>query len=472
MTDLREYPKVNLDRPSEVTLGDLHGNALKFIHALLAEGVLVLDTPSDYKMIFEIYMAKNLNEYHIELFKQILEKAKVNPDVKLLRLIGDELCDRGRNDILMLYAFNKIFPKLEKNGANIEILLSNHGAEFINIHMKKNRQAPFTPTFIDKHQQRSYFKYKKTLAYLNSVDPKYRREIRHILKHNYSSHIKLISYQVIDPTQICLYTHAPVGLETIKMLAKLYGVDYQDDTIPDLCKTIDSINKMFRCEDVQHHHPEIERLIWTRGATDRLRDLPIVHKGYMIYLAHGHEGQTSTTDPFVSHQSNMFNLDGSNVGKTDKDLVGLHMSICSTSSIPEKKKTADSRQTEKAKKSAKVTPLKEKKHEVKSAPQDPVANLIAFIAEYEEKQRQAICFWPSKQVGELAAAKKLLTYLNQTKGQMPTRFKDIVTDFTSEEIKYLNDKTTPLGSIVRQICRITSLPIYTASVILGPTKKS
>lgn len=464
MTDLREYPKVNLDRPVEVTLGDLHGNALKFIHTLLAEGVLVLDPPSDYKILFDIYMAKNLNEHHIDLFNDILKKAKVNPDVKCLRLIGDELCDRGRNDILMLYAFSHIFPKLKQYGANVEILLSNHAAEFIKAHIRPDKYKP--AAFGNKSQKRSYLKYLKTLLYLKKIDEKYGHEILQIIRNVYIPQIKLISYQVIDSTQICLYTHAPVGLETIRMLAKLYGIPYRDEKITDLCQTIDAINKLFRISDLQHDHPEIERLTWTRGLKDRLRYLPLEHNGYRVYLAHGHEGLTSTTDPFASHQMNMFNLDGSELGKSDKDLVGLHQSICSFKPIPEKQKS------EKAKKSAKVAPLEEKKREQKLLPQDPVANLIAFITECEEKQRQAVCFWQRKDSAELAAAKKLLVYLNQAKGQKPSRLKDLVTSFTKDEINYLNNKTTPLGSIVRKLCSTVSLPIYTAAVVLGPSKKA
>lgn len=466
-TDLREYPKVNLDRPSEVTLGDLHGNALKFIHALIAEGVLVVD-PAHYKRLVHIYKTKRVNEYHISWLREILGKAQVNPDIKCLRLIGDELYDRGRDDILTLYAFHYIFSKLKKNGANIEILLSNHGAEFIKAHILKDKKT-LSKSFADKSLKRSYIRFRKTLDYLiNRVDKKFGDEIEQILQQDYLPHIKLISYKVIDSNQICLFTHAPVGLETIQMLAKLYGVAYRDDTVADLCKTIDAINQLFRITDLYHDHAEIKRLIWTRGLKDKLRVLPQEHRGYKIYLAHGHEGPTSTKDPFASHQENMFNLDGSDLGKSDVDLIGLHQAISSFRGAPEKK-------AEKAKKSVKVAPLEEKKQEKKceekTLPQDPVASLIAFINENEEKKLQTTCFWLTKNSAELAAAKKLLAYFNQTREKIPPPLQDRVTEFTPKEISYLNNKATPLGDIVRKLCTVATLPVYTASVVLRPAKK-
>ncbi len=62
---------------------------------------------------------------NVKTLNTLLSTITVTPGANI-RLIGDELADRGENDYYML----KLIEKLHQGGANLEILLSNHGLEF------------------------------------------------------------------------------------------------------------------------------------------------------------------------------------------------------------------------------------------------------------------------------------------------------------------------------------------------------
>ena len=106
-SDLSAYPNVNLlEYPESVhlyegqtiTVGDMHGNAMKLLWVLCYFGVLELDEPeSDWETLWSLYNTDvaNLTKRHLDDFDQILKKATIGKSLpaKLLLLV-DILSDR------------------------------------------------------------------------------------------------------------------------------------------------------------------------------------------------------------------------------------------------------------------------------------------------------------------------------------------------------------------------------------------
>src|SRR5438128_133691 len=90
------------DSHAEVTRGDLHSNSTAFFNLVVQFGILVLD--AHYYKQFTMICSKKIKKLtkdDINQLNEILKNAKVNPRCKI-RLIGDELADRGNNDYFML----------------------------------------------------------------------------------------------------------------------------------------------------------------------------------------------------------------------------------------------------------------------------------------------------------------------------------------------------------------------------------
>jgi len=119
----------------EITLGDLHGNALKFLWGLIKTGVVTLkEGEADYNKFIQIYY-KSVDELtadDIQNFQNIVNSMAIKKHT-LVRLIGDELADRGSNDYFTL----KILERLANRGCPYEIMLSNHSVGFIQKYEKR-----------------------------------------------------------------------------------------------------------------------------------------------------------------------------------------------------------------------------------------------------------------------------------------------------------------------------------------------
>src|SRR5579883_2145455 len=107
--DLEVYPKETKDTDciphanNEFTIGDLHGNALKLLHFLVRQNVINLDE-AEYAEFVKLYKkdSKEITKEDLDvIFEKILAKMTANP-VGTVRLIGDELSDRGANDYFTL----------------------------------------------------------------------------------------------------------------------------------------------------------------------------------------------------------------------------------------------------------------------------------------------------------------------------------------------------------------------------------
>lgn len=246
--DLRVMPTAVPTKPgAQLTIGDLHGNSLKFIFFLIKQGVLTLDKNEEkarakYKDLVYLYNKEPLDEKDIEDFNSIIESRDLiwNPQSSI-RLIGDEVGDRGKNDYFTL----KILEQLNKNSVPTEILFSNHGIEFLEHYENGFKEAG---KLRDGRQTKSVYKTDDLLK--RKKVPK--EELDRLVSNYYLPNLKLISYTInesVTPPHISLQMHAPVGIKTIKSLAKKFKIECVDGVwdkdVYAFAKTIDTINERF-----------------------------------------------------------------------------------------------------------------------------------------------------------------------------------------------------------------------------------
>lgn len=237
----------------------------------------------------------------------------------MIRLLGDELADRGNNDYFTL----KILQKLHEHKIPVEILISNHSIEFIEAYEK---EKPFRSETLLSPHVRSMENLNALLEH-GLVD---RTEIESIVQTSYQANLRALSYSLSEDKQtITLYSHAGIGLNTIAHLAKKLGVDYNDATAQKLAATIDQINSQFQqyvqaktvhtlydreiikkiyYEDnfcVPSEKSAFEFIMWNRNYAQLQR--PVHHLGYKVNFVHGHD----SNDVTLSH---IYNLD-SQLGK-------------------------------------------------------------------------------------------------------------------------------------------------------------
>lgn len=322
----------NMDGVEEITSGDLHANAVRLLYFLVRHGVCQIET-ADYDMLTMIYQLPDTDAASLQSFKDIISRLQVVNRETLVRLIGDEVADRGQNDYFIL----KILEKLCQEGARVEILLSNHGVEFVEACERfKERQNQLQPTtLIWKHNQ-SF----RNLATLVRNQLVLADEVLSLYEKIYKPMLKLLSYNIDeDPHGITIYTHAGVGLETIRRLAQKFMVTFADDSPEALATTIEAINQKFQeavnnnTVHLLYNHFElakgyygemqaqednaIEYLIWNRNYSALER--PALYKGYALSFVHGHDDGEPTAE-------NIFNLE-SMVGKIASYHQGQYRSL-------------------------------------------------------------------------------------------------------------------------------------------------
>jgi hypothetical protein len=304
----------------QITIGDLHGNAMKLMFMLVKHGIATNIDEADYNRLVAIYKTpkKDLTKKHLDEFNQILSKIKFSKD-SLVRLIGDELADRGNNDYFTL----KILEKLNEHKVPVEIIVSNHSIEFIEACEK---QDDFHAPMLSQGHAQSMEK----LQILVEKGIVARDEILAIANKSYKPTLRAISYSLSeDKKEITIYSHAGIGLNTIKSLAQKLKVEYKDATASELAQTIDSINVQFQ-KHVQNNtvntlyarekmyegyysinsdlsDAPLEFIMWNRlyHHIDRLA----VHSGYNVNFVHGHDSSDPTKD-------NIYNLDNA-LGKME-----------------------------------------------------------------------------------------------------------------------------------------------------------
>lgn len=310
------YPKLDAKqraKEGEVTIGDLHGNALKFIYFLIRQRILIM-SKTDYRNIIKIYNkpADQLVKKDLNDFIKILNNARINKSVKI-RLLGDELADRGNNDYFTL----KIIEKMSQE-ISLEILCSNHGLDFINYIESGFKElffsifAPPTESLINLH----------LLIEKNLVT---KSEIEKIVSQHYIPHLKLLSYDMNEENKcIVLFSHAPIGLRTVEALAAEFKVNYDEKNLP---QTIDAINTAFTaiCENKQVAETSkfklakkngldvmnlplsyaFLRTVWGRNYDAKKDPLKKCVGEYSVIYTHGHEGKGYVPAKYKRHVINL-----------------------------------------------------------------------------------------------------------------------------------------------------------------------
>ena len=319
--NLSIYPISKSGEVGHVAVGDMHGNALKLIYTLIEENILDIDQ-GDYTKIKTIYDKKvgDLTKSDIAQFKSIVESCGVNRK-KSLTLIGDELADRGKNDYFTLM----VFKKLHESAFDFDVVISNHANEFINDY----ERSQFTgKARLGKGQGRSLGNMHK-LIHRRIIEEE---DVREMVNSSYKERVKGISYTLSDDGNITLFTHAPVGLETVESIANFFKIPYKDNTREALINTIDEVNekinqlfnekKLGQLFTSQRYSAKkgpiplskpLYRLIWNRFVGDELRTKP--SGNFKVSFVHGHIGSKTLENqnrPITSHS----NLDNS-LGKGD-----------------------------------------------------------------------------------------------------------------------------------------------------------
>lgn len=319
--DIYQKPELNPQSFQQLSIGDLHANAMKLLFFLVREGIFDISA-EDYSRLALIYQ-KNLVEQDVAetkkdlaVFTQIIESLTLKRKA-LVRLIGDELCDRGQNDYFIL----KILDKLTRDGVPTEILLSNHGISFVAAtELLKQSKGKFENRFISWSDSTSLMNLEKLSAKgIISAE-----EVMAINKRSYRPNLKLLSYSLShDNSEITIYSHAGIDLKPIKCLAVKLKVKYTDSSALQLAQTIERINEAFAqsiasgtvhtlysTEEVSKGDEllgmtltlanPLEFILWNRhyNKLNRAQN----YRDYKINYVHGHDSDGKTKD-------NLYNLD-------------------------------------------------------------------------------------------------------------------------------------------------------------------
>ena len=336
--DIFQLPNLDVSHKGnagiQITIGDLHGNAMKLMFMLVKHGIATNIDKFDYNRLLAIYRTpiENLTSSDLVGFNKILSKIHFKNDA-LVRLIGDELADRGNNDYFTL----KILEKLTEHQVPVEIIVSNHSIEFIEAYEKQE----------DFHAPMLGFRHAISMENLQRLVEKgivERDEILAIANKSYKPTLRAISYSLSeDQNEITIYSHAGIGLDNIKSLADKLGVGYKDQTAMELAQTIDTINEHFQ----KHVQSNTVNTLYTRTKMDIgyqgevLEDAPLefimwnrfylnlrrdsAHNSYKLNFVHGHDPSDPTKD-------NIYNLDN-NLGKSENMNEGAYTVLYS----PERK---------------------------------------------------------------------------------------------------------------------------------------
>ena len=339
--NLKIYPAVvEIDETiNHVSVGDLHGNALKLIYTLIQEGFLTLKNgKDDYDKLVALYSSKKswtrnpndpkkLTIEDLNSFRSIIQNATCN-NARALTLIGDVLCDRGNNDYFTLL----VLKKLKKERVDVDIMLSNHDMEFI----RDYERDKFTGKSNLDFTQCLSLRMMRCLIDDGRIDE---TNLRKLIKDVYVPMVKAIGYTISpDKQTISLFTHAPVGLETIQALAVRLGIVYREDSIDELITTIDAINarvneelmarelsQIMKGEEATITTPTqkknyengeiltdlpLSRLIWCRKTDDIRTDL-LTGERLDLSFIHGHDTKVASL-PTHTNLDNGFGKDDYN----------------------------------------------------------------------------------------------------------------------------------------------------------------
>lgn len=311
-TCLDEHPpRARYDfEPTQVTIGDLHGNALKLIYFLCHEGVIDI-SDSAYLELRNIY---NYPPANVEL-NHLLNIERIIADIKvisrpLVRLIGNELADLGSNDYYTL----KILERLTKEYVPIEIILSNHGVEFIEAYERyAERNNQFEATMLEEKLRPSMT---NLLAFIQQGYVS-NEQVLTLVNSFYKPNLKLISYSLDDNANtISIYSHAAIDLEIIQAMAEKFDVSYEDNHAMALANTIERINTAF-LEYVMRN--QVHTLYDYNVMMQIYQGKPIDQRKHPIEYAMCNRNYMGLSRPHSYHGFNINYIHGHDVGNINSD---------------------------------------------------------------------------------------------------------------------------------------------------------
>jgi hypothetical protein len=308
--NLYHYPKeIAAHAPDvEVTIGDLHGNALKLLNFLIRNDVVKIPE-KEYQLFVAIYK-KNPNELtskDLALFHIILNTAQINRGHKI-RFLGDDLCDRGMNDYYTL----AIYKRLDTASVPFEVVLSNHGNFFLTAYERPEQSFSYNPYGEGENESLvQSMLHLGTIIDRGLVDKK---EVLDIIQNHYLKHLVLPGYTLTSAkNEITLYSHAPVDIAMLAALANDLEVPFHDNTLDELRLSLDEINKHI------HHwlitntftanywrlngehkkdntQSPLKQVLWNRDYTILKRAYHPENKSYTVNYVHGHDSMPNVFD--------------------------------------------------------------------------------------------------------------------------------------------------------------------------------
>lgn len=330
--DIYKLPVTKFPPYDQITIGDLHGNAIKLLFMLIKHEIATNISKEAYKNLVEIYKTPvdKLEKNHLKVFVSTLNSMEFH-SISKVRLLGD----RGSNDYFTL----KILEKLTKCGIPFEIIMSNHSVEFIQAYEAKDKLK----------LEILWNKFVVSMLNMQSLIDKNlisEEEILTIVREVYKPALKTISYS-LDEKEIIIYSHAPIGLNNIKSLAEKFNINYDDTTAEKLAQTIDEINKKYQ-DYVQKNEGNtlysnenmrkgfqgyvdlssapIEFIMWNRLYNHI--DRPVNHYDYNLFFVHGHDSSEGPKEN-VSHIHNLNN----ELGQYVRNNEGIYTVITNNNAV-------------------------------------------------------------------------------------------------------------------------------------------
>jgi hypothetical protein len=238
----------NMEGIHEITLGDLHSNAIKLLYVLVRHGIVDLDEKC-YQRLTYIYTTslKLYDVAHLDVlmqliteFEALVHQLRVINRHCLIRFIGDVLADRGNNDWFVLLLLNQL--ALEK--VPYVIVMGNHDVAFMDAYEGYEKRGHTLESACIKGKG-----FTLSLHHLNFL-VKHKlfslEKLTALVERAYKPYLTLLSYSLHQKNQqITLFSHAAIGLNEPPCLARLMGVAYEDSTPADLAKTMDNIQEQF-----------------------------------------------------------------------------------------------------------------------------------------------------------------------------------------------------------------------------------
>lgn len=235
------------------SMGDAHGNTLLVLWHVIHSGAVALDDKSYqdfadiYKRLANTRPPEQLNPVTLEQIEEIFHKLSLKNPKVLLRFLGDLIGDRGANDLLTLM----LLDRLEELGVEVRCLVSNHDMYFISAYESARRacelgQGSFINCLENCLRESHGKDFPSGKNFLNAVKNGIITEKKfHQLIARHKARLKAIDYSR-EEGELCIYTHAPVGVEAIRFYANYFGIEYTAASQQELVDTISAVNIAFK----------------------------------------------------------------------------------------------------------------------------------------------------------------------------------------------------------------------------------